>query len=97
VITDGYTMGHDIFRAVGEVTEFTINYIRPIRCLHVYFYLSIVLVVNTRTRVDCELDGGGGIIPLLQILIHSDSSSLCKQENILKISCMNEKNYFLRI
>jgi hypothetical protein len=35
-------LGHDIFRAVGEATEITDPYPtnRPIRSLHVYFYLQ---------------------------------------------------------
>jgi hypothetical protein len=49
------------------------------------------------TRISNPISKGGGMRPLLQILIHSDSSPLCKQESIIKINCMHEKIYFLSI
>jgi hypothetical protein len=41
LLTAMHVQGHDIFRAVGEVTEIADPkiHIRPIRSLHVYFYL----------------------------------------------------------
>jgi hypothetical protein len=50
-----YLLGHDIFRAVGEVAEITDPY--PTNQKSACLFLSKrVLVVNTHTRVDREFD-----------------------------------------